>query len=274
MNAYRLQWKKQPPGLIDATVLRPDHLALLSMNELAASILRCGRRTYALGEVFSIELQADQRGPALRIPGSDRYRALAAGMTCGTLEVDGHAGDAVGCGMEGGTLHVHGSAGNSAGMAMVGGQLIVDGNVGDRAGGPRPGELRGMTGGELIIHGKTGAYTGTRQRGGLIAVANTVGECPGYRMLAGTLLVCQGDLHAPGVGMGRGTIIGLNATPRPLPTFRGDGHVEPVMLRLLWRRLTQIDFPLPDGLSNSCFLSFSGDMLSVNRGELLYRLRD
>ncbi len=273
MNGYCLHWKKQPPGLIDATVLRPDRLAVLSMDELAATKLRCGRRTYSLGEAFSIELLTNRLGPTLRIPGSDRYRALAAGMTTGTLEVDGHAGEGVGCGMKGGTIQVHGSAGNLPGMAMSGGQLIVEADVGDLAGGPRPGELRGMTGGELIVRGKAGAYTGTRQRGGLIAIGHAVGQYPAYKMLAGTLLVSQGELAAPGLGMGRGTVIALNAEPNPLPTFRRDGFVQPVVLRLLWRRLAQLAFPLPEGLDDANFLSFSGDMLSAHRGELLYRHR-
>jgi len=243
----------------------------MPLDELAATRIRCGRRSYALGEIFSIEMKTDQRELSLHIPGSSRYRSLAAGMTDGMLEVDGHAGELVGCGMRGGILRVHGPTGNFAGAAMAGGQLIVDGDTGDTAGGPCPGELRGMTGGELIIFGKSGAYVGARQRGGVIAVGRSVAECPGYQMLAGTLLVCQGELIAPGFGMGRGTIIGFDATPRPLPTFCRDGLVGPVVLRLLWRRLTQLDFTLPKGIDDSLFLSFSGDLLGGHRGELLYR---
>lgn len=207
----------------------------------------------------------------LCVPGSERFVGLGEGMSAGRLEVDGHAGEGVGSGMTGGCIHVHGSTGNLAGAGMGGGMLIVDGDVGDLAGGPRAGELRGMTGGELLVHGRAGDYTGSRQRSGLIAVRGGVGECPAYRMLAGTLLVCEGELISPGLGMGRGTIIALDSTPKALPTFRRDGLVQPVVLRLLWRRLAALKFPLPEGLDGARFLSFSGDMLNLHRGELLFR---
>ncbi len=271
MNAYRFKWKDQPPGLIDATVLRPDRLTSLSKRELAAKIIRCGNRNYPLGEVFDIQADAAQPEGSLHIPGSSLYRGLGTGMAAGTLIVDGHAGEAVGCGMTGGEVFVNGAAGHLTAAAMSGGLIVVEGDVGDTLGGPPLGELRGMTGGEVLVLGNAGAYAATRQRGGVIAVSGGVGECPGYKMLAGTLVIGEGETHSPGLGMLRGTIIALKSAPTVLPSFRPDGLVQPVVLRLLWRRLQQLKFPLPSGLDEARFESFSGDMLSGHRGEILYR---
>ena len=271
MTAYRLHWKKQPPGLIDGSGLRPDRLCGLSIDELAKESIRYGRRRYDLGELFDVESLPGEEEAALYIPGSERFVGLGEGMVSGTLEIDGPAGEGVARGMTGGCVRVLGSAGNLAGAGMAGGVLVVEGDVGEMAGGPGPGELRGMTGGELLVHGNAGGYAGSRQRSGLIAVRGRVGECPAYKMLAGTLLVCEGELAAAGFGMGRGTIIGLSAQPKVLPTFRRDGFVQPVVLRLLWRRLNALGFPLPAGLDDARFVSFSGDLLSLHRGELLLR---
>lgn len=271
MNAYRFQWKQQPPGLIDATGLSPERLCPLEKRALEKERIRCGNRDYAFGEVFDIKADADAAEGSLHLPGSERYWGLATGMSSGTLIVDGHAGEAVGCGMTGGEVFVRGSAGDIVAAAMRGGLLVVDGDVGDMLGGPPPGELRGMTGGEVIVLGNAGAYTAARQRGGVIAVHGSVGECPGYKMLAGTLVVGEGELQSPGLGMIRGTILALNSAPKVLPTFRPDGLVQPVVLRVLWRRLQQLNFLLPSGLDDARYESFSGDMLSGNRGEILFR---
>ncbi len=271
MNAYCLQWKQQPPGLIDASDLSPERLCSIEKRELEKEHIRIGNWDYPLGEVFDIQADADTPEGTLHLPGSERYRGLATGMSSGTLIVDGHAGDALACGMTGGEVFVHGSAGDMVAAAMRGGLLVVDGDVGDMLGGPRPGELRGMTGGEVIVLGNAGAYAAARQRGGVIAVHGSVGECSGYKMLAGTLVISEGKIESPGLGMVRGSILALNSAPKVLPTFRPDGLVQPVVLRVLWRRLEQLQFPLPSGLDDARFESFSGDMLSGNRGEILFR---
>jgi formylmethanofuran dehydrogenase subunit C len=280
VSGWQLRWKPRgaPHTLVDGSSLRPDLLGPLALDAMARVEVEAGGRALPLGELFAITALPGERsageGFRLRVEGSVRFLRLGAGMGAGRLEVDGPAGDLAGAGMTGGEFIVRGDAGHGAGAAMAGGRLRVEGGAGGGLGGPLPGRVRGMSGGELLVLGNAGDQAGFRMRRGLIAVAGAAGDCPGYFLGAGTIVVGRGELAGAGLEMRRGSIIGLSARQRPGTGFRRDGPVAPVWLRLLARRLRELDFPLDEAaraaLEGSRPLeSWSGDLLSLGRGEVL-----
>ncbi len=280
MSGWRLSWKEThrphgPPGLIDGSALRPDMLASLSLDSLREVKVPAGRRERLLTEVYDVEPLAGDGGPArLVVDGSPRLVRLGADMEGGVLDVTGDGGEWLGAEMRSGTIHVHGSAGKLAGAGMQGGILRIDGDAGDLLGGPLPGQTAGMRGGEIVVLGNAGAEAGLSMRRGLIAAAGSAGELPGHHLLAGTILVSRGELVLPGIEMRRGTIIGLESRGRPGEGFVRNGPVRQDWLRLLWRRLEELGFPIrgkaAEMLSGALPMeSWSGDRLSIGRGEVL-----
>ncbi len=207
MSGYTLTWKNLAgaslcPG--DGSFLRPDTLRLLKPAELAAFPVQVGRTKVALSELFEIRGEPPAPAPAstsatvpapegpsiLQLEGLPPWDRLGAGMTGGELIIDGDVGHDLGASMTGGRIHVHGRAGH-------------------RVGGPDYTSSRGMTGGEIVIDGDAGDYAGLRMRRGLIAIRGHAGASPGFRMIAGTVVVGHGPLNAPGLEMRRGTVLGL-----------------------------------------------------------------
>jgi formylmethanofuran dehydrogenase subunit C len=127
-----------------------------------------------------------------------------------------------------------------------------------------------MTGGEVVVLGSAGERAGHRMRRGTLAVAGTAGRHPGHAMIAGTVVVGTGPLLSPGTEMKRGTVVGLDRTADhdPAPGFEPDAKHRPVWMRLLLRRLAALGFPVPDGALGGLFQSWSGDRLSLGRGEV------
>ncbi|HVR72918.1 MAG TPA: formylmethanofuran dehydrogenase subunit C [Planctomycetota bacterium] len=281
MSGWKLTWKRihagGPPAWIDGSVLCPDLLAELPHDRLMDTRLRVGQRELRLDDVFEAAPLAEDGGPMrMAIEGSHRFVRLGAGTRAGVLEVDGDGGDLLGAGLEGGEVRVKGSVGVLAGAGMKGGMLRIEGDAGDRLGGPLHGEAAGMGGGEILVAGNAGAEAGARMRRGLIAIAGSAGELPGHHLIAGTVLVVQGDLAFPGIEMRRGTVIGLGSLRPPGVGFRRDGPVEPTWLRILGRRLEDLGF---GPAARSAWLSWlsppleswSGDRLSLGHGEVLVR---
>jgi len=293
VNGWRLRWKpglpEAAPGLIDGRPLNPDEIGNSSRAAFGPTRLRVGREDIPLEQLFDIEeLQQDVPGnevggPLVDLDGCERFVHLGDGMESGRLVVHGSGGTFVGARQRGGEIHVHGSVDESAGAAMTGGTLVIDGDAGDAAGGPLPGGLRGLDGGELLIQGNAGRCLGFRQRRGLIAVAGKAGEFPGQELRAGTILVGSGDLVGAGLGMRRGSIIGLDSRPPQPDGFTREGPVRPTWLRVLLRRLQALGFSLPPDarelLSPSTsegpplLETWTGDKAALHRGEILVPLR-
>lgn len=279
MSGWSLRWKEKevigPRALIDGSRLRPDALSKLTLAEVAGVNLEVGRRSVPLGDLFDIAplLEGDST-PRLSVDGSPRFIALGVGMEEGILEVKDQAGDLLGAGMRGGAIRVAGDAGRLTGAGMMGGLIRIAGSAGPCAGSPLPGGTAGMRGGEIIVLGDSGDEPGWRQRQGLIAIGGVAGGFPGRDMLARTLLVARGDLDQPGIGMGRGTIPGLESRSRPPIGFRSDGPVLHGWLRLLLHRLEEVGLPLEKRhreslLGERPLASWSGDRLSAGRGKIL-----
>ena len=84
----------------------------------------------------------------------------------GTLRVEGHAGDYVGCevlgaveGMQGGLIHITGDAGSHLGDKMRRGMIIVQGHSEDYAGSR-------LLGGTIVVGGRNGENVGRNMQYG------------------------------------------------------------------------------------------------------------
>lgn len=267
--ALHFNWKQgQPPvGTIDASVLIPRSAPIA---ELAALSISIGNRQYRWSDVFDI---AGEAGNEWTVPDCPNYLNLGQGMSTGLLRVEGHAGDFAGCRMTGGKLEVHGSAGYRLGASLAGGFITVSGNVEAEVGGPATEFFEGMTDGEILIAGSAGPRAGFRMRRGLIAM-HRAGEQAGHHLQAGTLLVTQGPLVHPGLGMKRGTIICLDADAKPgwLPYYQPDCIYRPVILQMILGRLASLGFHLPPEARQARYQLYTGDRLTQGKGELFQRL--
>ncbi len=253
MTGYVLTWRGgtgvQP---LEAALLRPDTLgALGSAEEVARQLLPVGRTTVPLGDWFHVTGSAGLR---LTLRDCPPLARLGAQMKAGELIVEGDAGDDLAAALGGGTVRVTGDAGANVG-------------------GPLDSTTRGMTGGEIIVHGNVGARPGWRMRRGLLAVGGICGELPGYEMLAGTLVLNQcAELSTLGTAARRGTLLTL--TPEPLPADDERYALDSVLkadhftaLRLVLRRLEQLNYPVPASAWSARYALRSGDRLELNRAE-------
>lgn len=271
MYSYRFSLKQNPPGLIDASVLRPDAMGFRKDADLYRAKISCGSSAVELGDLFHIIPLPPRGAPRFHIDGCARFIRIGAGLAEGTIEVTGDAGALVGAEMRGGEIRVTGSVGPLAGASMRGGRLVVEGDAGRRLGGPLPGGEGGMRGGRITVFGSAAEEAGLEQRGGLIAIRGTAGRCPGLRMRGGTLVVARGHLDEPGIAMEGGTLMSLQSTPDVPASFVSAGATSPVFWRLLVRDLVESTFLREEDLYDARFLSFDGDVLSGGRGEILFR---
>lgn len=70
--------------------------------------------------------------------------------------------------------------------------------------------------------------------------------------------------------MKRGTIALFRDGPQPLPSFRFDCLFRPVYLQLFLRRLSSWGFVVrPEHFTDS-YQRYSGDLVALGKGELLY----
>jgi len=254
MSGYTLTYKdKAAFPLTDGSMLRPDTLSKLNASALAAVKLKCGREQMSLGDLFAIA-PGGTPGQSLTLRNAPRLDRLGSSMASGRLTIEGDAGDDLGASMAGGLIHVRGCAGA-------------------RAGGPAVTSDCGMTGGEIIIDQTAGDYLGLRMRRGLIVAGEVVGLSPGYRMMAGTMVIGCGPVDLPGLEMRRGTIIYLG-DPDKLSLGDGFDQVgrfdvsEWPVLRLIGRRLGELAVAGAELLQTGQFCLFTGDRHELNRGEV------
>jgi formylmethanofuran dehydrogenase subunit C len=195
---------------------------------------------------------------------------IGAGMASGSIHVEGDAGRHLGSEMTGGEIHVSGNAGDWVGGEMHGGLVHVRGRAGHLIGSAYRGSRRGMTGGTILIHGEVGNEIGHTMRRGLLAVGGGCGDFVGINMIAGTIFVFGNCGIRPAPGMRRGTV-GLfgSEPPKLLPTFRAGSCDQPLILKLLFRELRRLDFPVDEDLFHANYRMYHGDMVAIGRGEVL-----
>ncbi len=253
---------------VDWNGINAECIRDLSMSEIERIEVFHGRERVEAGELFSFTGDAGD-GELHLIGDFSHVDGIGAGMTVGTIRVEGNVGPLAGAEMSGGSLVIAGSAGERLGCQMSGGRIWVHGDAGDFVGGAFPGSLRGMTGGELLIDGNAGSDLGRAMRRGLIAVGDSAGDALGANMIAGSILVFGGCGSLPGAGMRRGTIA-LFTAPPPLPlTFRPGSRGQPTFVRLLLNYLHREGMPFNVALMDIALQMFHGDFLYGGKGEIL-----
>lgn len=265
-------WKRglSPVGTMDASVLCPSAYPGATCTELGALKIAVGNREYRWDDVFSIAGDTLQHW---NLPGNENYLYLGQGLAGGSIKVTGHAGDYAGVRVQGGVLSIEGDAGFRLGAGMTGGYIWVTGNAGAEVGGPAPGLFTGMSDGEILIQGVAGARAGFRMCRGLIA-AGGVSEFAGYELQAGTLIIQRGPLLHPGMHMKRGTIVLLDARVTPgWSHFTAECIMEPVIVRMMLRRLKQLKYLFPSDAIDGRYQLYSGDTLLTGQGELMVLVR-
>jgi formylmethanofuran dehydrogenase subunit C len=261
-----MRLKALPPAPLDMSPLTPDRLAGKHRRDIEALFLSAGRRALRVPELFDVEGDAAEH---IVIRGnSSRLFRVGAGMTKGTLRVEGDVGMYAGAEMRGGTISIDGDAGAFAGCAMHGGVLHIRGSVLDFAAAALPGARRGMDGGTMIVDGSAGDRAGDRMRRGMVLIGGDAGDYCGARMLAGTIVV-RGALGAgAGAGMQRGTLLLARMGPL-LGTFSDCGvHALP-FLRLLRKYLVDAGPPFERFAPGETVRRFVGDRAYAGLGEIL-----
>jgi formylmethanofuran dehydrogenase subunit C len=206
-----------------------------------------GPAAVPLGELC--EVTGEPNGSVRFVGDWGRATRLGAGLTQGTVLVEGDVGDEVGLGMAGGSIEVRGSAGARAGAAAVEAR-------------------RGMTGGELVVHGSVGREAGALMRRGLL-VAGDVGDHAAVGMIAGTIVAFGTIGPTPGLWSKRGSVVALGEVPVPT-TYRYACTYQPVHVRLMLTRLkARYDMPVEERHLTGFYRRYSGDLAELGKGEIL-----
>lgn len=261
-----LTLRAQPPARLTAAGLTPERLVGLSLSEIAALPLRCGRQRTTVGDLFDVSGTGEEEvvlaGDLHRVDG------IGASMSGGRLVVEGSCGDHLGAGMSGGEISVFGDAGAWAGAELHGGLLRIRGDAGARLGAAYPGARTGMTGGEIIVFGNAGEEAGAGMRRGLVAAGGRTGAGAGLRMLAGTVVALGGIGIEAGLGNKRGSLVSGRAV-EPLPVYAFAARFRPPALRLQLLRARDLGLAVPDELMSGTWARWSGDRTMLTRGEIL-----
>jgi formylmethanofuran dehydrogenase subunit C len=265
MTALRFTLRAEPAQRLDLSPLTPDRLRGLDRAAIERLPLNTTRAPVVVADLFRIR-PGDPEEIIIE-GGSARLDKLGAGMSGGSLLLDGDAGLHVGLAMSGGTLAIRGSTGPFAASGLKGGVLEIAGDAGDDLGGPLPGQRTGQRGGVVVVRGSTGDRAGDRMRRGVMIVEGGAGEAAGCRMIAGTLVICGQAGGLAGYLMRRGTLV-LGQGAQPLPTFVPTGPAGAVFARLLGRALRPFSRRAAR-LIAAPSRRFAGDMAALGKGEML-----
>lgn len=244
--------------------LTPNHLASLTLAEIAALPLVHGNCREPLHEFF--EVAGDPQDGTITFRGDLRLaKYLGAGMTTGSVIIEGDVGMHAGAQMTGGSLVIHGNAADWLGAEMTGGSIHVHGNTGGQVGAAYRGAIRGMNGGTILIDGSAGDEVGLLMRRGMIVIGGDCGEYAGASMIAGTIIVRGKAGRRCGAGMKRGTIVTWQ-TPELSPGFSPSCRYRPSYLGLLRGELHRLGVAVePIGMVDC----YRGDVVHQGTGELL-----
>ncbi|MBA4019101.1 MAG: formylmethanofuran dehydrogenase subunit C [Pirellula sp.] len=246
----------------------PEALRGRSVAEIERTKILHGNREVPLAELFRVSGSAEDEQITF-VGDLAGVHWIGAKQRLGVIRVEGDAGRHLGSELDGGTIHVSGDAGDFPGTEMRSGLIHVRGSVGNLAGGAYRGSARGMTGGTLLIGGDAGHEVGSTMRRGLIAVGGNVGDLAAFNMIAGTVLVMGAAGQRAAAGMRRGTLAVLGGTQPLLPTFREAGRCRPTYMRLYAAELQRRDFRPPAEFGGCEWQQFTGDLLTVGKGEVL-----
>jgi formylmethanofuran dehydrogenase subunit C len=174
--------------------------------------------------------------------------------------------------MRGGEIVVEGNANGWVGAEMHRGLIRVKGNAGHLTGAAYRGSSKGMTGGTILVDGNAGNEVGLTMRRGVIVIGGSAGDTVGFNMIAGTVVVLGECGIRPGAGMRRGTLalVGSNP-PQLLPSFRYAATYQPQSIKILLRLIKKYGFEFDHTLLAADYDLYHGDLVSVGRGEIVFR---
>lgn len=265
MSGLTLRLRAPLESRIDLTGIAPRAAAAQDADALRRTVVATGARPLTIGDVYFV---SGSPGDRIEIESSARVDGLGAGMSGGTMIVEGDAGADTARGMRNGRLDIRGSAGTHLASGMTGGLVVVAGDAGDLVGAARPGERFGMSGGTVVVEGSSGARTGDRMRRGTIVIRGMAGAAAGSRMMGGTIWTVGGFGAGPGPLLRRGTLIGPSVA-HLLPTFADCGWHDMVVLRLLDRHMSDTLGPLAPPPLPAKVRRIAGDLATIGKGEIL-----
>ena len=106
-----LKYKGSTTIPVEAECVTPDNLTGKSTSEIAALAVQHGNASAPLGDFFTVDGDAGDRG--ILIEGDcSRVKWIGSGMTSGQITIRGDAGMHLGAEMIGGEIRVEGSAGD------------------------------------------------------------------------------------------------------------------------------------------------------------------
>ena len=266
-----LRYNAQTTVPVEVEGFTPDWACDKSIAEIEKFEIFHGNCKIPLAEMFTIS--GDGSDKRLEFEGNlSGVHWIGAHMATGAIRVHGPAGRHVGSQMRGGEIVVEGDAGGWVGAEMHKGLIHIKGNARHLIGAAYRGSSKGMTGGTILVDGNAGNEIGLTMRRGLIAIGGTAGDLIGFNMIAGTVAVFGECGIRPGAGMRRGTLSLLGPKPpQLLPSFRYATTYQSCSVRLMLRTLINNGFRIEDSLMQSEFDLYHGDLVSVGRGEILFR---
>lgn len=269
--AIRLTYKVETSVPVEIEGLTPDWACDKSVSEIERFEVFHGNSNVPLKEMFDVSGDASDK--CMDFEGNlAGVHWIGAHMTSGTVRIHGSAGRHVGSQMRGGEILVVGDAGGWVGSEMRKGLIRVKGNAGHLTGAAYRGSSKGMTGGTILVDGNAGNEIGLTMRRGLIAIGGSAGDMVGFNMIAGTVVVFGECGIRPGAGMRRGTLALLGENPpQLLPSFRYAATYQPPSVKIMLNLIKNQGFHFDENLFRSEFDLFHGDLVSVGRGEVLFR---
>lgn len=188
MTDWKFRLREGITAGIDASAIRRVDCQQLSVKEIADRPMVVDGGTQQLGDCFRIHRQAD---------GPDRL----------TIEGDLKNVHGIASRHDGGEFYVEGDVGHHLAAGMSGGSLTVNGSAGDFVAGPIGTDRAGMRGGTIRINGCVGHQAGHRMRRGTLLIEGSTGKMLAGSMVAGTIIVLGSTDAALATGMRRGTLI-------------------------------------------------------------------
>ncbi len=269
--AISITYHSQTSVPVEIEGFTPDWACDKSVAEIERFEIFHGNCKVPLAEMFTISGDASDK--QMHFEGDlSGVHWIGAHMKSGFVRIQGAAGRHVGSQMRGGEIIVHGDAGGWVGAEMHKGLIHVIGNARHLIGAAYRGSSKGMTGGTILIDGNAGNEIGLTMRRGLIAIGGNSGDLIGFNMIAGTVIVFGESGIRPGAGMRRGTIALLGPNPpQLLPSFRYATTAQPTSVKLMLTTLRKKGFRFDDNLLQSEYDLYHGDLVSVGRGEILFR---
>jgi formylmethanofuran dehydrogenase subunit C len=252
---------------IVADCISPDRFASSSSGEIEQLPVWVGRERRSLGDYFTVR---GGRSADIRVAGDvRRVVGIGAGMSAGSVLVDGNAGSDVGSRMSGGRIDVHGDVGDDAAAGMSGGALHVRGDAGDRLAAGLPGASKGATGGEAVVEGSAGNDVGARLRRGIVFVGGNAGDYAARAIIAGSVFVLGQVGREPATGSKRGTL--LVGGPADVPgTYTHACRYEPPHVRLALMHLVRAyGISVDQRHISGLYDRYCGDAGTVGKGEIL-----